>query len=48
MELIGTLLLLFGLIWIGGFSFIHFRAVAKAKASETWPTAMGKVVRSEW
>ena len=47
MESIGTLLLLFGLLWLGGFAFIHFRAVAKAKASETWPTAMGKLTRSE-
>ena len=47
MESIGILLLLFGLLWLGGFAFIHFRAVAKANASETWPTAMGKVVRSE-
>ncbi|HMJ92522.1 MAG TPA: DUF3592 domain-containing protein [Allosphingosinicella sp.] len=47
MESIGTLLLLFGLLWLGGFAFIHFRAVAKARASETWPTAMGKVTRSE-
>ena len=47
MDSIGTLLLLFGLLWLGGFAFIHFRAVGKARASETWPTAMGKVTRSE-
>ena len=47
MESIGTLLLILGLLWLAGFVFIHFRAVAKARASETWPTAMGKVSRSE-
>ena len=47
MESIGTLLLLFGLLWLGFFVFIHFRGVAKANASETWPTAMGRVTRSE-
>ncbi|HEY5722622.1 MAG TPA: DUF3592 domain-containing protein [Allosphingosinicella sp.] len=47
MESIGTLLALFGLLWLVGFAFIHFRAVAKANASETWPTAMGKVTRAE-
>lgn len=39
--------MLFGLLWLAGFAFIHFRAAAMAKASETWPTAMGKVTRSE-
>ena len=47
MDSIGTLLALFGLLWLAGFAFIHFRAVAKAKASETWPTAMGTLTRSE-
>lgn len=47
MESIGTLLALFGLLWLAGFAFIHFRAVAKTKASETWPTSVGKLTRSE-
>ena len=47
MESIGTLIMLFGLLWLAGFIFIHFRAVSKARASETWPTAMGKLTRSE-
>jgi hypothetical protein len=47
LESIGTLLALFGLLWLAGFAFIHFRAVAKAQASETWPTAMGTLTRSE-
>ena len=47
MESIGTLLALFGLLWLAGFAFIHFRAVAKANASETWPTSIGKLTRSE-
>jgi len=37
-------LILVGLIWVAGFAWAHFRAVGKAKAAETWPTAMGKVL----
>lgn len=47
MESIGILLVAFGLLWLAGFAFIHFRAVAKAKASETWPTTIGKVASSQ-
>jgi hypothetical protein len=36
--------LLVGVIWIAGFGYAHFRAVAKAKASESWPSATGRVV----
>jgi len=37
-------LILVGLIWVAGFAWAHFRAVGKAKAAETWPTATGKVL----
>lgn len=47
MEFVGTGLLLIGLAWMGLFAFIHFRAVAKANASETWPTTPGKVLSSQ-
>ena len=43
MEYVGLGLVLLGLLWTGGFAFAHFRAVGKAKAAETWPTAMGTV-----
>ncbi len=46
MELVGVGILLLGLAWMGLFAFIHFRAVAKAKASETWPTTSGQVLTS--
>ena len=46
MEFVGTALILIGLVWTGMFGFIHFRAVAKAGASETWPTTVGKVLSS--
>src|SRR5688572_706551 len=47
MEIIGPLLLAFGLAWMAGFAFIHFRAVGKARAAETWPTTIGRIVSSE-
>jgi hypothetical protein len=47
MEIVGPLLLAFGFIWMAGFAFVHVRAVGKARASETWPTTIGKVVSSE-
>jgi len=37
-------LIVLGLVWFGGFAWAHFRAVGKAKAAETWPTATGKVL----
>lgn len=43
MEFVGIGLLLLGLAWTAGFAFAHFRAVGKAKAAETWPSAMGKI-----
>ena len=36
-------LVLVGMVWTGGFASAHLRAVGKAKASETWPTAVGTV-----
>lgn len=47
MEFIGLALLLVGILWVAGFGYAHFRAVAKAKAAESWPTAMGRVVSCE-
>ncbi len=47
MEYVGFGMLLLGLIWVAGFGYAHFRAVGKAKAAETWPTAMGRVISSE-
>lgn len=40
-------IMLFGLVWSGVFAWLHFRAVAKARAAETWPVVAGKVVSSE-
>ena len=34
----------FGILWVLGFGYAHYRAAGKAKASETWPTAAGKMV----
>lgn len=36
-------LVVLGLLWTGGFAWAHLRAAGKAKASETWPTAVGTV-----
>lgn len=47
MEYVGIGVLLLGLLWVAGFGFAHFRAVGKAKAAETWPTAAGRVLSSE-
>jgi hypothetical protein len=40
-------MLLLGILWIAGFGYAHFRAVGKAKAAQSWPTAAGRVVSSE-
>jgi hypothetical protein len=37
-------LILIGLVWFAAFAWAHFRAVGKAKAAESWPTAMGEVL----
>jgi hypothetical protein len=47
MEYMGLGMLLLGLLWVGGFGYAHFRAVGKAKAAQTWPTASGRVISSE-
>ncbi len=47
MEYVGFGMLLLGMIWVAGFGWAHFRAVGKARAAETWPTAAGRVVSSE-
>jgi hypothetical protein len=36
-------LVVVGLLWTGGFAWAHLHARGKAKASETWPTAMGTI-----
>jgi hypothetical protein len=47
MDSLALLLIALGIVWMAGFAFLHFRAVGKAKASETWPTTIGKIVSSE-
>ncbi|MGZ8286168.1 MAG: DUF3592 domain-containing protein [Allosphingosinicella sp.] len=47
MEYVGFGMLALGILWVAGFGFAHFRAVGKAKAAETWPTATGRVTSSE-
>lgn len=47
MGWIGFALIGFGLLWAGAFAFAHFRAVNKAKAAESWPSAMGRIVSCE-
>jgi Protein of unknown function (DUF3592) len=47
MVYVGPGLLLLGLLWGVGFGYAHFRALAKAKAAETWPTATGRVLSCE-
>ena len=47
MEFIGIGLIAFGLLWAAAFGFAHFRAVAKARASGSWPSTFGRVVSSE-
>jgi hypothetical protein len=40
-------LIVIGLVWFGALVWTHLRAVGKAKAAETWPTASGKVTSCE-
>lgn len=47
MEFIGLGLIALGLIWTAGFGYAHFRAVGRAKASESWPSTLGRVVSCE-
>jgi hypothetical protein len=47
MEYVGIGMLALGILWVAGFGYAHFRAAAKSKAAETWPTAVGRVISSE-
>jgi len=40
-------LIVIGLVWFGALVWAHLRAVGKARAAETWPTAFGKVTACE-
>jgi Protein of unknown function (DUF3592) len=44
MNWVAVGLILIGLVWFGALTWAHLRAVGKAKAAETWPTATGKVL----
>jgi hypothetical protein len=44
MNWVAVGLIVIGLIWFAGLTWAHMRAVGKARAAETWPTATGKVV----
>ncbi len=44
MNPVGLGVALFGILWVLGFGYAHYRAAGKAKASETWPTAEGKML----
>jgi len=43
MDWVGFGMVALALIWTGGFAWAHFRAVGKAKAAESWPSAMGRI-----
>ena len=47
MDWVGYGLVALGLVWTAGFAWAHFRAVGKAKAAESWPVAMGKILSCE-
>jgi hypothetical protein len=47
MELMGAAMIVFGLLWAGGFGFAHLRTVAKARAAESWPSALGRIAGVE-
>ena len=44
MNPVGLAVAAFGILWLLGFGYAHYRAASKAKASETWPVAQGKMV----
>ena len=46
MSGVGIAIIALGLVWIAGFGLFHSRAVGKARASEQWPTAPGRVMTS--
>jgi hypothetical protein len=43
MNPVGLGIFLVGVLWVLGFGYAHYRAASKAKASEGWPTASGKI-----
>lgn len=43
MNPVGLAITAFGILWLLGFGYAQYRAVSKAKASESWPTASGTV-----
>ncbi|HEY0112723.1 MAG TPA: DUF3592 domain-containing protein [Allosphingosinicella sp.] len=43
MDWVGFGLIALGLVWSAAFAFAHFRAAGKAKAAETWPTAIATI-----
>ena len=47
MDWIGTALIVFGLLWAAGLGWAHARAAGKAKASESWPGTLGRIVSSD-
>lgn len=47
MDYVGPGLLLLGILWTAGFGFAHYRALAKAKAAQAWPVAVGRVLSCE-
>ena len=46
-QLVFGAIILFGALWSLIFAWVHFRAVGKARASESWPVTTGKVVSSQ-
>lgn len=47
MNPIGLGVFAVGLLWVLGFGYVHYRAASKASASESWPSAPGKLLRAE-
>jgi hypothetical protein len=47
MGFVGIALMLFGLVWAAGFGFAYFQAAGKARAAESWPATIGRVISAE-
>lgn len=47
MEWVGYALIVFGIAWAAAFGLAHVRAAGKAKAAESWPGTLAKIVSSE-
>lgn len=47
MEPISLGLMILGCVWTGGFGLVHYQVAAKAKAAQSWPVAVGRVLTSE-